>query len=64
MILKEKAVTIKVVGTEGKYKIKKDNENYFYCTCPAWCFQKLPIHERTCKHIQTFMSRLMEDLKI
>lgn len=28
------------------------------CTCPAWRFQRKPITNRTCKHIEDYLSHL------
>ena len=36
----------------GKYTIKKVGTHYS-CNCPAWKFQRKPVSQRTCKHIQS-----------
>ncbi len=39
-----------------KYKIKvnfdESGTKIYFCSCPAWKFQKRPIHKRTCKHLK------------
>lgn len=36
------------------YDIKRFRTGWS-CTCPAWKFQKKPVHQRTCKHIQAYL---------
>lgn len=33
------------------YDVRKGRDGNVYCTCPAWRFQRKPVAERTCKHI-------------
>jgi len=36
-----------------EYDIKLGKDGNVYCSCPAWRFQKLHPHARTCKHIKS-----------
>lgn len=31
-----------------------EKEQHFYCSCPAWKFQRKTPKERTCKHLNRF----------
>jgi len=44
-----------VTSSNGKteYQIKLGKDGNVYCSCPAWRFQKLHPHQRTCKHIKS-----------
>ena len=36
------------------HEIHMGEDGNIYCTCEAWKFQKRPVIERTCKHLQAF----------
>jgi hypothetical protein len=37
---------------DKSYDVKLGKDGNVYCSCPAWRFQKLHPHQRTCKHIK------------
>lgn len=44
----------KIQGNSGEYEIRLSGGNY-YCTCPAWRNQNLPVDKRTCKHMRQYL---------
>ncbi len=36
------------------HQIRMGADGNVYCTCEAWKFQRKPVNERTCKHLQAF----------
>ena len=51
---------IKVNGSNGAtYTIKRaQNGQDWYCSCPAWRFQRKNPSDRTCKHIKALVANL------
>jgi len=42
--------------SDREYEIREAaDKTHLYCSCPAWKFQKKPVTERTCKHLQAFL---------
>lgn len=39
---------------EKEYEIRLGADGNFYCSCPAWKYQKKGVKERTCKHIKAW----------
>jgi len=35
----------------GSYIVTRYPTGVIYCTCPSWRFKRVPVAERTCKHI-------------
>jgi hypothetical protein len=36
------------------HEIRMGADGNVYCTCEAWKYQRLPVAQRTCKHLQAF----------
>lgn len=36
------------------HQIRMGADGNVYCTCEAWKYQRKPVTERTCKHLQAF----------
>ena len=36
------------------HQIRMGADGNVYCTCEAWRFQRLPVRERSCKHLRAF----------
>ncbi len=43
-----------VQGTTSWYTISRRGNTYS-CTCPAWLHQRLPVEQRSCKHIRSYL---------
>jgi len=43
------------VSSEKEYELRQATDGSHYCTCPAWKYQRKPVKERSCKHIQQFL---------
>jgi len=51
---------IQVPGSNGAvHTVKRDRQGMsWYCSCPAWKFQRKAPKERTCKHINKLAGEL------
>lgn len=50
--------TFQSFSSDTIYEIKQAADGSYYCSCPAWKFQKIQPQKRTCKHLETFRARL------
>ena len=39
---------------EKEYEIRLGADGNIYCSCPAWKYQKKPVKDRMCKHLEKF----------
>ena len=49
-------------GSAGYTMLRKGG--VFSCSCPAWRFQKVPIEQRTCKHLKRERGVEVEEFRI
>lgn len=57
---------LQVPGSNGNvYTIKRArNNDSWYCSCPAWKFQRKAPRERTCKHINALAAQLATQMVV
>lgn len=56
--------SLEVQGSGAKPYVLKNTGGVFSCTCPAWCNQKIPIEQRTCKHLKALRGAEQEFARV
>jgi hypothetical protein len=54
---KQLAIMPSMSDPNKKYAVMQDDYGHYWCTCPAWKYQRLPPAQRTCKHINSYLQK-------
>jgi hypothetical protein len=55
---------VHVAGDSGTTYQLTHKGAVYSCTCPAWHWSKVPVDQRTCKHLQAYLGMAAEDKRI
>ena len=55
--------SVEVQGDSGRWTVKRTRSSYF-CSCPAWKYQRLPVQRRTCKHLKRILGAEHEERRV